>query len=203
MLKKIVAAGALVLSVLALNAADAKVYQEGKDYYVKGTVKTQKPEIREFFSFFCGHCFMMQDQFAAVRDHFKGKADFVMNPVYVLGGDMGTASETAYAVAKVRGVDESFARDLFDAIHVQEQDVTGLDFFFNILEKQGIPSDQALQSYNSFVVRGMVSEWDRMVEYAQIEAVPELMVNGLYMVNMDDLNSVEDLNNVIEYLLTL
>ena len=204
MFKKLLMAGFAVFMAWSWsNSVWAKDYKEGVDYQVRGNIKSEKPEIREFFSFFCGHCFMMQEQFQKVREHFKGKADFVMNPVYALGGDLGVYSETAYAVAKVSGVDEVFSKELFNAIHVDNQDPQNLDFFIEKLEQVGVPSDKAMQSYNSFVVKGMVANWDHMVEYAQIEAVPELMVNGKYVVNMDDINNVQDLNNVIEYLLTL
>ena len=37
----------------------------------------------------------------------------------------------------------------------------------------------------------------------KIEAVPEIVVNGKYFVKSDDLESVEDYINVIDYLLTL
>lgn len=204
MLKKLVITALSAALLLATSVSSyAKDYKEGVDYEIRGNVKSASPEIREFFSFYCGHCFMMRDQFAKVKEHFKDQAEFVMNPVFVLGGDFGVYSETAYAVANVAGVEEQFSEELFNSIHVDNEDPQSLDYFFDKLEKVGIPGVKARQSYNSFVVKGMVAAWDKMVDYAKIEAVPELMVNGKYMVKMDDINSVEDLENVVQYLLTL
>ena len=204
MLKKLVVTALSAALLFATTASSyAKDYKEGVDYEIRGTTKSASPEIREFFSFYCSHCFMMREQFAKVKDHFKDKAEFVMNPVFVLGGDFGVYSETAYAVAKVAGVGDEFAEELFNSIHVDNEDPQSLEYFFDKLKKVGIPEAKARQSYNSFVVKGMVSNWDKMVDYAQIQAVPELMVNGKYMVKMDDVNSVQDLESVVEYLLTL
>ncbi len=51
----------LLTSVLAfgLVACDAKAdkFVEGTHYEVVATEKTSKPQVQEFFSFFCGHCF--------------------------------------------------------------------------------------------------------------------------------------------------
>ncbi len=204
MFAKLVKSTIFIAAVILFTASvQAKDYVEGKDYEVRGTVKSEKPEIREYFSFFCGHCFAMRDQFHQVRDHFLGKAEFVMNPVYVLGGDLGVYSETTYAVAQVAGVADQYEDLLFKSIHVDNEEPQNLDFFIEKLGDVGIPSEKALQSYNSFVVKGMVSSWDNSVEYAKIEAVPEIMVNGKYVVKMDDIDNVEQLNAVIDYLLTL
>lgn len=204
MLKKLIALGVATCLVFSFSTVvKAKEYKEGIDYEIRADVKSEKPEIREFFSFFCGHCFMMREQFSNVKEYFKGKADFIMNPVYVLGGDIGVYSETAYAVAKVAGVEEEFSADLFKAIHIDNEEPQNLDYFIKKLEEVGVPADKAMQSYNSFVVKGLVASWDKMVEYAKIEAVPEIMINGRYVVKMDDIDSVQDLNDVISYLLTL
>ena len=196
MLRKLIAAAALVLAAFALPSQAA-------DYKALDLPKSESPEIREFFSFYCGHCFQMQQPFAQMAESFKDKAKFEMNPVNVLGGDMGVASEQAYAVALVEGVGPEFAKDLFDAIHVKQENPVMADYFIQKLEEVGIPRDKAASELNSFVVKGMTAKWDKNMADAKIDAVPEIIVNGRYQVNMDKLNTVDDLIKVVGYLLTL
>ncbi|MGN0909660.1 MAG: thiol:disulfide interchange protein DsbA/DsbL [Succinivibrio sp.] len=205
MLRKLIAAAALVLAAsMPAMADDANAeYKEGEDYKVLETPKSETPEIREFFSFYCGHCFQMQGPFEQVAKAFEGKAKFEMNPVNALGGDMGVASEQAYAVAVVEGVGAEFVKELFDAIHVKQENPVMADYFLQKLQEVGIPHDKAVSEINSFVVKGMTAKWDKMVADAKIEAVPEIVVNGKYQVNMEKLNTVEDLIKVVGYLVTL
>jgi thiol:disulfide interchange protein DsbA len=202
MLRKLIAAAALVLAAASMPAMAAD-YEAGEDYTVLETPKSESPEIREFFSFYCGHCFQMQEPFHQVAKAYEGKAKFVMNPVNVLGGDMGVASEQAYAVAVVEGVGDEFAKELFNAIHVKQENPVMADYFVKKLETVGIPAEKAANELNSFVVKGMTAKWDKLMTDSKIEAVPEIIVNGKYQVNMDKLETVDDLIKVVGYLLTL
>ena len=89
----------LVLSIFFISSAQARDYKEGLDYEIRATNKTVEPEIREFFSFFCSHCFAMEKPFSQMAEFFKGKAKFIVNPVGLIGGDVGVESQKAYAVA--------------------------------------------------------------------------------------------------------
>ena len=78
----------LVLSIFFISSAQARDYKEGLDYEIRATNKTVEPEIREFFSFFCSHCFAMEKPFSQMAEFFKGKAKFIVNPVGLIGGDL-------------------------------------------------------------------------------------------------------------------
>lgn len=57
--------------------------------------------------------------------------------------------------------------------------------------------------YSSFITQGKVSEYDRYTELYKIQAVPEIIVNGKYLVLTENLESEEDYYNVVAYLLSL
>ena len=44
----------------------AKDYKLDKDYKIVSEKKTQTPEIREFFSFYCSHCYSMRKNFKEI-----------------------------------------------------------------------------------------------------------------------------------------
>lgn len=179
-----------------------KNYAEGVDYEVRSTVKSEKPTVREFFSFWCGHCFMMREPFAVLEKHLKGKAEFLPTPVSILGGDMGPQSQKAYVIAKMHGIEDLYASTLFDNIHVKDEIPQSHEDFIKLFKELGVAEDVFEKEFSSFPVIGAASKIDSLTESLGIDAVPEIVVNDKYLVLMEKLETVGDLLNVIDYLLS-
>ena len=182
----------LVLSIFFISSAQARDYKEGLDYEIRATNKTVEPEIREFFSFFCSHCFAMEKPFSQMAEFFKGKAKFIVNPVGLIGGDVGVESQKAYAVAINLEIEDELKEELFNRIHVKQDIPEDHDYFAELFESLGVPSEKYEQIYNSFVTQAKVAEYDRHTKEMKIDAVPEIVVNGKYLVKTDNLESIED-----------
>ena len=193
----------LVLSIFFISSAQARDYKEGLDYEIRATNKTVEPEIREFFSFFCSHCFAMEKPFSQMAEFFKGKAKFIVNPVGLIGGDVGVESQKAYAVAINLEIEDELKEELFNRLHVKQDIPEDHDYFAELFESLGVPSEKYEQIYNSFVTQAKVAEYDRHTKEMKIEAVPEIVVNGKYLVKTDNLESIEDYESIVSYLLTL
>lgn len=193
----------LVLSIFFISSAQARDYKEGLDYEIRVTNKTVEPEIREFFSFFCSHCFAMEKPFSQMAEFFKGKAKFIVNPVGLIGGDVGVESQKAYAVAINLEIEDELKEELFNRIHVKQDIPEDHDYFAELFESLGVPSEKYEQIYNSFVTQAKVAEYDRHTKEMKIDAVPEIVVNGKYLVKTDNLESIEDYESIVSYLLTL
>lgn len=193
----------LVLSIFFITSAQARDYKEGLDYEIRATNKTVEPEIREFFSFFCSHCFAMEKPFSQMAEFFKGKAKFIVNPVGLIGGDVGVESQKAYAVAINLEIEDELKEELFNRIHVKQDIPEDHDYFAELFESLGVPSEKYEQIYNSFVTQAKVAEYDRHTKEMKIDAVPEIVVNGKYLVKTDNLESIEDYESIVSYLLTL
>ena len=193
----------LVLSIFFISSAQARDYKEGLDYEIRATNKTVEPEIREFFSFFCSHCFAMEKPFSQMAEFFKGKAKFIVNPVGLIGGDVGVESQKAYAVAINLEIEDELKEELFNRIHVKQDIPEDHDYFAELFERLGVPSEKYEQIYNSFVTQAKVAEYDRHTKEMKIDAVPEIVINGKYLVKTDNLASIEDYESIISYLLTL
>lgn len=193
----------LVLSIFFISSAQARDYKEGLDYEIRATNKTVEPEIREFFSFFCSHCFAMEKPFSQMAEFFKGKAKFIVNPVGLIGGDVGVESQKAYAVAINLEIEDELKEELFNRIHVKQDIPEDHDYFVELFESLGVPSEKYEQIYNSFVTQAKVAEYDRHTKEMKIDAVPEIVVNGKYLVKTDNLESIEDYEALVAYLLTL
>lgn len=193
----------LVLSIFFISSAQARDYKEGLDYEIRATNKTVEPEIREFFSFFCSHCFAMEKPFSQMAEFFKGKAKFIVNPVGLIGGDVGVESQKAYAVAINLEIEDELKEELFNRIHVKQDIPEDHDYFAELFESLGVPSEKYEQIYNSFVTQAKVAEYDRHTKEMKIDAVPEIVVNGKYLVKTDNLELIEDYESIVSYLLTL
>lgn len=193
----------LVLSIFFISSAQARDYKEGLDYEIRATNKTVEPEIREFFSFFCSHCFAMEKPFSQMAEFFKGKAKFIVNPVGLIGGDVGVESQKAYAVAINLEIEDELKEELFNRIHVKQDIPEDHDYFAELFESLGVPSEKYEQIYNSFVTQAKVAEYDRHTKEMKIDAVPEIVVNGKYLVKTDNLESIKDYESIVSYLLTL
>ncbi len=193
----------LVLSIFFISSAQARDYKEGLDYEIRATNKTVEPERREFFSFFCSHCFAMEKPFSQMAEFFKGKAKFIVNPVGLIGGDVGVESQKAYAVAINLEIEDELKEELFNRIHVKQDIPEDHDYFAELFESLGVPSEKYEQIYNSFVTQAKVAEYDRHTKEMKIDAVPEIVVNGKYLVKTDNLESIEDYESIVSYLLTL
>lgn len=193
----------LVLSIFFISSAQARDYKEGLDYEIRATNKTVEPEIREFFSFFCSHCFAMEKPFSQMAEFFKGKAKFIVNPVGLIGGDVGVESQKAYAVAINLEIEDELKEELFNRLHVKQDIPEDHDYFAELFESLGVPSEKYEQIYNSFVTQAKVAEYDRHTKEMKIDAVPEIVVNGKYLVKTDNLESIEDYESIVSYLLTL
>ena len=193
----------LVLSIFFISSAQARDYKEGLDYEIRATNKTVEPEIIESFSFFCSHCFAMEKPFSQMAEFFKGKAKFIGNPVGLIGGDVGVESQKAYAVAINLEIEDELKEELFNRIHVKQDIPEDHDYFAELFESLGVPSEKYEQIYKSFVTQAKVAEYDRHTKEMKIDAVPEIVVNGKYLVKTDNLESIEDYESIVSYLLTL
>ena len=143
----------LVLSIFFISSAQARDYKEGLDYEIRATNKTVEPEIREFFSFFCSHCFAMEKPFSQMAEFFKGKAKFIVNPVGLIGGDVGVESQKAYAVAINLEIEDELkaSQDFGDNVPANQQyKITQMSSESKIFKRSKLFTEEALD--NDFII---------------------------------------------------
>lgn len=203
MFKKLLAFGfaacaAFVFSNSAL-AADAK-YEEGVNYQVRTDKLTPVKEIREFFSFWCGHCFSLQESFDNIAKAYP-QAAFERNPVSMLGGRMGSESQRAMAVATNLGMQDLFVKELFKRMHVDGKVPMTHEEMADFMASIGIAKTKYEKEYMSLPILSVVSKYDQWGKDINIEAVPEILINGKYLVTMESVKDEQDMLNLIGYLL--
>lgn len=193
---------------LALTAAlsvsvQAADLTEGKQYVVvEGQQQSAQPEVLEFFSFYCPHCYYFETQFhipQKISESLPEGTPFKQYHVDFLGRQSENLTR-AWALAIAIKAEEKVKLPLFKA--AQANTLSSMNDIRQIFIDNGISAEQFDGGINSFAVNGLVSKQQQLVEKYQVRGVPDFYVNGKYRVNMEGL--AHDKNTfVTEYVETV
>ena len=209
-MKKLVSVFALMLLPVFAFAAN---YTEGEHYTKVNEEFTAKPEVREFFSFYCPHCFQFEPFMAKLKTSIPEDTKFVMNHVDFLRAASPKVQgmlTKAVVVAHQMGVEKKVIGAMFNYIHIQKAVFTSEKDIRNVFVLNGADGEKFDKLMKSF---GMVSKAKAMKKQQNyfaskgaLKGVPAVIVNGKYRVDaqgLDRNNFEQDYINLVNYLLTL
>jgi len=201
---------ALVGLVLAFSASAAQ-FTDGQQYVTMQKPVAGEPQVLEFFSFFCPHCYEFEHVWHvsdAVKKALPADTKVTKYHVEFLGGEMGKTVTQAWAVAMALGVEDKVTAPIFDGIQ-KTQTITDAASLKDVFVKAaGITPEAYDGAWNSFVVKSLVAQQEKAAADVQLQGVPAMFVNGKYMVNNGGLdtssmdNYVQQYANVVKFLLT-
>lgn len=191
-------------TVLLLSTfyAQAREYKPGVGYEIKETKLTEKPEIREFFSFFCPHCYEVEQMFTPLNKEFVNKAEVVYNPVWQIGGELGKRTQSAYAVAKKLGKENEIRALLFKRIKQTEGHLQANDDFAYIFDIVGVNAKSYRDELKTAEVKTLISNYNQKISDYGLNSVPQIIVNGKYLINLSNVQDQNDYKNLVSYLLS-
>jgi thiol:disulfide interchange protein DsbA len=209
-MKKIVSLLLIALFPLFVNATD---FQEGKHYNKVQELAVKSPEVREYFSFYCGHCYKFEFIAKSIEKHLPQGATLVKNHVDFLPGasrKMQTMLTYALITAQEMGISDSQNAAIFKYIHVHRAVFTSKKDIRNVFLLNGADGEEFDQLMSSDNVRlqaeEMRSNQDIMGTSGDLKSVPSIIVNGKYMIHTHDLdknNLEQEYNDLVKYLLAL
>ncbi|MBA6234401.1 MULTISPECIES: thiol:disulfide interchange protein DsbA/DsbL [unclassified Colwellia] len=209
-MKKLLSLFVMLLLPLMASAAN---YQEGTHYTVVSEQVTKKPEVREFFSFYCPHCFRFEPFMAGVKKQLPTGVNFEFNHVDFLRGAspvMQQMLSKALVVAEELGMERKLMGALFNYIHVQRAVFTSEKDIRNVFVLNGADGEKFDKLMKSFGVNSKVKQMKKKQDYyaksGGLTGVPTVIVNGRYKIDnasLDKKNLEADYNNLVKYLLTL
>jgi thiol:disulfide interchange protein DsbA len=188
---------ALILLPLSIQAAD---FKEGTHYEVVRETATKTPQVLEFFSFYCPHCFKFEPLMEQLKESLGDDVEFKKNHVNFLGKNMGPQLTQAYAAAELLKVEDKVASLIFDQLHTQRKEINGETDILAIFEKAGIPNAEAQGALASFSATGIASQMKRNTETFKIRGVPALIVNGKYQVITNSVKSTAEFIELVDFL---
>jgi len=208
----------IVMLCLPLMACSAD-YKEGQHYTVVNEQATSKAEVREYFSFYCPHCFKFEPLMDSVKKSLPENTKFEMNHVDFLRAAspkvQGFLSK-AIVVAKQMGMEKKLVGALFNYIQVQRAIITSERDIRNVFVLNGADGEKFDKLMSSFSVNSKAKLMKKNQDYFSkkrgpdgkpyLNSVPTVIVNGKYKVNpsaLDRNNFEADYKKVVNYLLTL
>ncbi|MCF2859583.1 thiol:disulfide interchange protein DsbA/DsbL [Pseudoalteromonas sp. SMS1] len=207
MLKMIKAA---LLALMLPVAANAMTFEEGTHYEVIAERGTKKPEVTEYFSFYCPAC----NNFEGLIDQFKPKLDdgvkFKKSHVDFVGVRDPKHQKmiaTALATASVLPQKDDIVSAIFTHIHTKRAKFNELADMKDVFVAAGVDGAKFDKMYKSFSVRTKASKMARQQKQLQdkgaLSSVPTFIVNGKYKLILSRESGVtkpDDIAKLINYL---
>jgi thiol:disulfide interchange protein DsbA len=198
-MKKLVFAFLTLLLAPLVNAASE--FKEGVEYTVVKETPSSQPEVTEFFSYVCPHCYSFQPLMEKLAERLP-EVEINKVPVPFLGREMGPVLQRAYGAAVLLEVEDKLTPAIFDQIHRQKKMPRSMDDIKAVFVDNGVEAGEFDGVINSFALNGMVAHYDKLTENFNVRGTPTLIVKGKYELNMGEIGSEERFYRVVEYLLS-
>ncbi len=192
----------LILVIVGLNStqllAEERAIVEGEDYQVLGPVGSKSPEVLEFFSYACGHCYTME---TLVNKFKKNNPDIKIIPVPT---DLGHPQWQIYVKAFYLGellkvLDQSHTK-IFHRINVEKKHITNdeqLKVFFVALGVDPLQYDKALKSFS---LDAKIRKAKQLTRTYQIAETPIFIANRRFKLNNPKLGSTDMIDKALREL---
>ena len=183
-MKKMYAALGLFL-LFSLQACAQELWKEGEHYVVVSDDASAKPQITEFFSFWCPHCFKFEPLVAQIKEKIDNDVTFTKVHVNFMGftsSDVQDSATRAMLVARAMGREEELNTAVFKHIHVQRGVVAGQDDLEKIFLAYDVTPEELNKKATSFSINSQLKKNNNTIsEYRRhLSGVPNFIINGKY-----------------------
>lgn len=158
------------------------------------------PEVVEFFSFYCGPCYLFSDTYpvvSAINKVLPEGKKVVQYHVSAMG-KLGHELSEAWAIASVMGVTEQIEHPLFIAVQRNKSLNTPEDISA-IFSEAGVTPETYNNAKNSMMVKAFIARQDAMVKAFKVRGTPSIYVMGRYLINNSDVKETTPEGYVTAY----
>lgn len=199
---------ALIGMVMAFSASAAQ-FSNGTQYVTLDKPTAGEPQVLEFFSFYCPHCYQFEQVWHVSDNIRKNLPQGVKYAKYHAEflGPLGKQLTQAWAVAIALGVEDKVSPLMFEAVQKQ-QTVQNVDDIRKVFIQAGVKGEDYDAALNSFVVKSLVVQQEKAAQDLNLQGVPSVFVNGKYMVKNDGLDTTtmdiytKQFSDVVNFLAT-
>lgn len=171
----------ILTALFAAFSVQAEI-QEGKEYITINQPHSAQPEVIEFFSFACPHCYNFEKEFhipEQIKAQMPKGTQFKQYHVNWQGEEL----VRAWALAMALGIEDKIRMPMFEA--VQGRKVNDMNDIRNVFLANGVTAEQFDGSINSFAVNALVNQQIQLAEKLNVRATPDFYINEKYHVNME------------------
>ncbi|MHA8115954.1 thiol:disulfide interchange protein DsbA [Kosakonia cowanii] len=179
---------ALAGMILAFSASAADI-TEGKQYNTLDKPVAGEPQVLEFFSFYCPHCYDFEQVWhvsEAVKKKLPQGTKMTKYHVEFLG-PLGKEMTQAWAVAMALGVEDKISSPMFEAVQ-KTQTVQTVADIRDVFIKAGVKGEEYDAAWNSFVVKSLVAQQEKAAADLRLQGVPAMFVNGKYQIDQNGMD---------------
>ncbi len=193
----------LVVTIIASFSLQAAQYKEGTNYEVLDLQKSATPQVMEFFSFYCPHCYQFEPFIEKLQNQLPKNVEYKKAHVSFMGRDMGVPMAKAYATMVLLKVEDKMIPYMFDQIHRKGNAPKDEQALRQMFIDNGIDGEKFDAAYKSFAADSMQRNYDRLFAEAKLQGVPSVVVNNKYLVKTTGIKSFDEYMALVNYLLTL
>ena len=196
---------ALMLPLQACAQEQGARWKEGTHYTVLDEPATAKPEIKEFFSYWCPHCYRFEPLVQQMKEKAGDDVKFTKvhaNFMRFATTEVQDEATRAMMIARAIKQEEAMNAAIFNYIHEQRASVTGLKDLRNIFIVNGVDAAEFDKLANSFGVNSMVQKNNKQIEQYReyLSGVPSFIVNGKYQPTFTSDMTMDDIVDLIVWL---
>lgn len=187
-------------------------YEEGKHYKVIAEQGTAKPEVKEYFSFYCPHCFAFDPIVKSMEKSLPEGTAFKKYHVDFMGQasqEIQTGLTQAMILAKAKGKGDEVSKAIFEHIHVKHQPFASAADIKAVVVAAGLDATMYDKDINSFVVKSQTKLMQKSqadsAKAKVLDSVPTFIVNGRYKIinqGLDQANTEQDFKALVQHLLS-
>jgi thiol:disulfide interchange protein DsbA len=174
---------ALASMLVAAPALAQKKPEQGFDYNLISPPlppeSNTRVEVIEFFWYGCPHCYAFEPAITPWIKKLPGDVLFHRVPA-VFHESWGPHAKLYYALDAL-GETERLHKTVFDAIHLDKQQLATEASIADFLEKLGIPRKKFTDAFNSFTVQSKIQRSLQLQAAYKIDGVPAMAVDGRYV----------------------
>lgn len=204
---------ALLLPIAANAFNFVERYTEGEQYTKVSDKLSKKPEVREYFSYYCPACMRFESFIGNVKKNLPEGVSFERNHVDFLqfaSPDIQFLITKGLATAQQLKVEEKISAAIFNYLQIQRGAITEEKDIRNIFVLNGVDGAAFDKAFKSFAVNSraklMKKYQTELVRKRALTGVPTVVVNGKYRINtnkLDRKNFEQDYMNLVKFLTEL
>ncbi|AKC60174.1 thiol:disulfide interchange protein DsbA [Blochmannia endosymbiont of Polyrhachis (Hedomyrma) turneri] len=179
----------MMVSIMFLTHVFGTEFYEGQQYISLEKSVHNVPQLLEFFSFYCPHCYQFEEVYHISKNINKTLPKGINIVKYHVDflGELGKEFTQAWAVAVVLGIEDKMSAAMFSELH--KQAIHTIRDIRLLFIKFGVTDEEYDVLWNSVQVKSLVLKQRQAVSNFQLHGVPAIFVNGKYMIRSDGLDT--------------
>ena len=177
-------------------------FKEGEHYFLLENprrIRGDKVEVMEFFSYGCVHCYNLDDDLEDWVEERNDKITFIRTPA--VANELWRVFGRAYYTMEAHNLLDEQHKRVFREIHEVRRNINSAEKFAELLMPED--TETFLKTFNSLPVSQKLERGDQLARRFKIATVPNLVVNGKYLVKASQSVGLSRMLDVIDHLIEL